>query len=255
MGSILLDVKDLSIKYDSSTLISNASFSFVPGDIVLLEGDNGVGKTTLMKSMLGFSSKNMQMQGFVSVCGSDNVLAMNEKQLSLLRSRVSYLEQKDSYDSYTGVTVKDVLSDSLEAFRNARLKKNDYSFIEETFNKYIPKETGLTLRSKVNRLSGGQQRLISIVASLCLRKDSEVFLIDEPLNNLDIKTIVHISNIINTIRIENPETIMVIISHCKIFPFITKVASIKDHRVIVSNDSIVCNTCFGLPDASGFFKW
>ena len=119
---------------------------------------------------------------------------------------------------------------------------------------YISKEILLnTSINTLNKLSGGQQRLVSIIASLCLRKDSKVFIIDEPLNNLDIGAIVHISNILNSLRLDNPNSLMIIVSHCKIFPFINKVATIDSGKVIVSNSGIVCTACFGNPDSSGFY--
>ena len=44
---------------------------------------------------------------------------------------------------YYGISVKEVLADSLEAYKNARLTKDDYSRIEEVFDKYIPSEAKL----------------------------------------------------------------------------------------------------------------
>lgn len=72
------------------------------------------------------------------------------------------------------------------------------------FDKYKPQGATFTLKSKVHKLSGGQQRMVSIIAALCLRKDANV--------------------------------LFLIISHCKIFPFINKIA------------------CFGMPDESGFYR-
>jgi len=253
MGNTLLNVSNLSIGFGDNSIISDASFTLNEGDVVLLEGSNGTGKSTLLKAMIGMCGSGTTIEGMISISGSTNVLTMSERELLKLRSGIGYLEQKDAYDMYSGITVKDVLADSLEAYKDARLTKDDYSYIDEVFNKYIPAEANFTLKSKVNKLSGGQQRMMSIIASLCLRNDSSFFIIDEPLNNLDINTIVHISNILNTIRLENPRALMIIVSHCKIFPFISKVATIKNGMIEISDSEIVCNACFGTPNTDGFY--
>lgn len=96
--------------------------------------------------------------------------------------------------------------------------------------------------------------MVSIIAALCLRKESNVFIIDEPLNNLDISSIVHISNLLNRIRIENPNALFLIISHCNIFPFINKIARFENGGVFVSDEKPVCHACFGVPDKNGCYK-
>jgi len=253
MENTLLNVSNLSIGFGDNSIISDASFALNEGDVVLLEGSNGTGKSTLLKAMIGICGSGTKIEGMISISGSTNVLTMSERELLKLRSGIGYLEQKDAYDMYSGITVKDVLADSLEAYKDDRLTKEDYSYIEEVFYKYIPSEAKFSLKSKVNKLSGGQQRMVSIIASLCLRNDASLFIIDEPLNNLDINTIVHISNILNTIRLENPQALMLIVSHCKIFPFISKVATIKDRTMDISDNGIVCNACFGTPNTDGFY--
>ena len=53
--------------------------------------------------------------------------------------------------------------------------------------------------------------------------------------------------------IRNPQALMILVSHCKIFPFISKVATIKNEKVEISDTGIVCNACFGKPNEDGFY--
>lgn len=253
MKSELLNISGLSIELKEKCLLSEATTTFNSGEVVLLEGGNGTGKTTFLKSLLGLQASNCKVSGIIQWTNYGDVLQMSESELQGLRAHVAYLEQKDDYSAFYGISVKEVLADSLEAHLGRKLNRKDYSFIEETFKKYCPNGVSISLKSKINKLSGGQQRLVSIIASLCMRIDSDVFIIDEPLNNLDISTIVHISNLLNKIRIERPEALMIIISHCKIFPFINKVVRIDNQRISESNEEIVCNACFGKPDELGFY--
>ena len=109
------------------------------------------------------------------------------------------------------------------------------------------------MKSKIHKLSGGQQRMVTIIVLLCLRKEANIFIIDEPLNNLDISSIVHISNLLNKIRIDNVDALFLIISHCEIFPFINKVAHFENGKVNITGEKAICHACFGMPDENGFY--
>lgn len=250
----VLKISDLMIKVKDRILLENASISFNAGDVVLLEGNNGVGKTTFLKTLIGIDKGSRSaVSGKVEWSGVGDSLLMDDKELLGLRSKIAYLEQKDNYEGFYGVTVKDVLVDSYEAYKGS-VDKKDIAYISEVFENYKPQGATFNMKSKIHKLSGGQQRMVSIIAALCLRKESNVFIIDEPLNNLDITSIVHISNLLNRIRTENPNALFLIISHCKIFPFINKIARFENGKVFVSDEKPVCHACFGMPDENGYYK-
>ena len=54
--------------------------------------------------------------------------------------------------------------------------------------------------------------------------------------------------------IRNPQALMIIVSHCKIFPFISKVATINNGQVEISDSGIHCNACFGVANSEGFYE-
>ena len=135
-----------------------------------------------------------------------------------------------------------------------KLTQEEIQYIEETFNKFVPADSALTLKKKVNKLSGGQQRLLSIISDICIRNSSNVFLIDEPLNNLDIENVINISDALNRIVKEKPDAVFLMVSHCKIFPFITNIASIEDGSIIIKDEQLICNSCFGIPDENGYYS-
>lgn len=249
----VLKIKDLSIEFKNKKILEEASATFYPGDVVLIEGNNGTGKTTFLKTLIGIERKTRsRVNGVITWNDGTNVLNMDENALLKLRSQIGYLDQKDNFDGLYGITVKDVLFDSYEAFKGT-LKKEDKEAIVKIFEKYKPEGASFDLKSKIHKLSGGQQRMVSIIAALCLRNNANVFIVDEPLNNLDISSIVHISNLLNRIRIENPKALFLIISHCKIFPFINKVVQLEEGRIVISQNKPVCHACFGEPNAEGYY--
>lgn len=251
--SNLIEIKDLSIELKGKEILRNANASFDAGKVYLIDGKNGEGKSTLLKTILKLvNSKSISGEIFVNK--SKNVLKMTDEEIQHLRSTVAYLEQKDYYDQFYGVTVRDVLIDSYQSFLHRKLTKEDIQYIEETFKKFVPENGGVTLKKGVNKLSGGQQRLLSIIANICLRRNSSVFLIDEPLNNLDLENVINISNALNKIVKEKTEAVFLMVSHCKIFPFITNVATIVDGKIKITNEKPICNSCFGVPDENGYYN-
>ncbi|MBQ9081999.1 MAG: hypothetical protein IJY28_00690, partial [Clostridia bacterium] len=161
--------------------------------------------------------------------------------------------QQDAFEALDGYTVADVLYDSFEARRGRRPTRADRQAIAAAFTRLLPAEAGFMLKSPLRKLSGGQQRLVSILSEVGLAEDAEFFLLDEPLNNLDMKTVRLISNLLNRIHQENPAAVMLLVSHCRIFPFVNRVFTIENGRMTESNAPPVCHTCFGHPDADGFY--
>ena len=250
-----LEIAGLSLKYKSTdtVILENADAIFSNGDVILLTGENGTGKSTLLKSLLRMEMRDKTASGRILFSGID-IMKLDDKALQSQRRKIAYLQQQDDYDSLDGYTVADVLYDSYEAKIGRKLSKSDRVIVDGIFNRYIPEETKVTLKSKIQKLSGGQKRLISIIADICLFEDLDFYFIDEPLNNLDMKTVRQISNLLNEIHRENPNAIIVMVSHCKIFPFINRVFKIENGKLLEDSSDPVCNTCFGFPDENGFYK-
>ncbi|MGN1227104.1 MAG: ATP-binding cassette domain-containing protein [Christensenellales bacterium] len=246
----LIVLNNYSLKYKDTDILKDVNVSFYPGKVYLIDGENGVGKSSFIKSLLGFERDLKKQDGVILINGSNNVLEMNDREIQILRSKVAYLEQKDDY-SYS-VSVLDVLKDSYQAFVNRTLNKKDIEYIVNIFNEY-GKELNFGLKNKVNKLSGGQQRILSILASICIRKESKVFILDEPLNNLDLKNVVKISNILNKIVKSRVDAVFIIVTHCKIFPFVTDVLRIENKKLVKLDNKIECYACFGKHDENGYY--
>ena len=95
--------------------------------------------------------------------------------------------------------------------------------------------------------------MLSIISTIYLRSASHIFIIDEPLNNLDMNSIIKISNLLNFLVREKKGSLFIIVSHCKIFPFITNVVKIENHNLIEQPNNLKCYACFGEHDENGFY--
>ena len=78
-------------------------------------------------------------------------------------------------------------------------------------------------------------------------------IIDEPLNNLDFINARNISNLINKVIRENSKMGLLMISHCRIFPFINREINITANGVSELSEPYVCHSCFGEPDENGIY--
>lgn len=245
-------IENLSSCYKDKKILENCSFSFYEGEVYLLEGHNGCGKSSFIKSLIGLDRKSKIEKGLISILGSKNVLEMGDGEILSLRSKIAYLEQKDFYEAFKGISVFDVLADSFSSYSGHKLTKKDADLIKNFFNRHSNYIT-FNLKTKVDKLSGGQQRMLSIIATICLRSSSRVFLIDEPLNNLDIDSVAKISNLLNELVKDKNDSVFIIVSHCKIFPFITKTVRFENFRLIEDDGPALCYACFGTPDENGYY--
>jgi ABC-type dipeptide/oligopeptide/nickel transport system ATPase subunit len=109
-------------------------------------------------------------------------------------------------------------------------------------------------KSKPAKFSGGEQRLLSVLSVIAMRPNTDLLIIDEPLNNLDFINARNISNLINKVIRNNPEMAVLMISHCRIFPFITREIQLTSEGIQEVPEPYSCHSCFGEPDNDGFYK-
>jgi ABC-type dipeptide/oligopeptide/nickel transport system ATPase subunit len=109
-------------------------------------------------------------------------------------------------------------------------------------------------KSKPSKFSGGEQRLLSVLATVAMRPNTDFLIIDEPLNNLDFVNARNISNMINKVIQENSKLGILMISHCRIFPFITREIKLTPNGIIPVDEHYVCHSCFGEHNSCGFYE-
>ena len=151
----LVEVKDLILKRDGRTLNHSISFELKAGDRIVVEGPNGVGKSTFIKALLN-QDMNLIESGSANI--RENVV-------------ISYLPQDF-----------DQLSGSLGEF--AEEKHVDLQELLAALRK-LGFERSL-FDHNIEEMSMGQKRKVALARSLCER--AELYIWDEPLNYLDVIT-------------------------------------------------------------------
>ena len=268
----ILSVSNLNITFPCGThIVKNVSFEIKSGEVVAMVGENGSGKSSILKAIIREDESHKTISGSVSYCGGANILEMDDPDLQAFRAQVSYVSQRDVYsDIGKRITVFDVMKAHLEAYykekqNKKRLSGEDHRIIDqritELFDRYqlriYEENTCRPLfyeKSRPAKLSGGQQRMLSIISSVAVREDAKLFIIDEPLNNLDFKNARKISNLITRIHKENPNAAILMVTHCRIFPAITRLITLKNGCIVPNEETYECYSCFGKANSDGYYE-
>jgi urea transport system ATP-binding protein len=177
----MLDVRNLTASYGQSEVLHGIDLSVGAGEIVALVGRNGMGKSTLMKSMIGVMPSR---SGSIAVDGVDVTAMPSHKRVA---TGLAYVPQ--GRQIFGTMTVRE----NIEAGRIVTGKTDIPSEIYDLFP--ILKDFE---RRRGGNLSGGQQQQLAIARALA--SDPKVLLLDEPTEGIQPSIIKDIARLLRDIR-------------------------------------------------------
>jgi ATP-binding cassette ChvD family protein len=167
LGQIVLEAKKLRKGFDDRVLIDDLSFSLPRNGIVGIIGPNGVGKTTLFKTIVGLESLD------------SGDLKIGET------VEISYVDQ-----SRGGIdpnkSLWEVVSDGLDYIQVGKVEIPSRAYVSQFGFK------GPDQQKKAGVLSGGERNRLNL--ALTLKQGGNLLLLDEPTNDLDVETLGSLEN-------------------------------------------------------------
>ncbi|WP_215142592.1 metal ABC transporter ATP-binding protein [Exiguobacterium qingdaonense] len=200
MMSSVVKLNDVSYSYDGTAALTDVSIDIRRGEFVAIVGDNGSGKSTMTRLILGLLKPK---HGTVELFGKP-ISQFKDK------SRISYVSQKAaSFNSGFPVTVEEVVAmgryGRLGLFK--RLKTEDRSAIRralETVNMWDFRHR------KIGDLSGGQQQRVFIARAMVNQPD--LLILDEPTVGVDQKHLKDFYDVLHLLR-EQTSCTFILVTH------------------------------------------
>ena len=203
----LVEVKNLSKKFDNKVILDDVSFTIPKGKIVGLLGKNGVGKTTLIKLL---NDLLVPTNGEILIKGK-NIGVESKKIISYLPER-TYLNKQ--------MKVSEVISyfeDFYEDFNPEKARK-------------LLIDLGLDVNQKLSKMSKGMLEKVQLV--LVMSRNADLYIFDEPLGGVDPATRDYI---LDTILSNFDENASVIIST----HLISDVEKILDEVIFIDKGKVI----------------
>jgi len=189
----VLICENLGFKYENHLVFENMSFGLTRGDYLLVVGENGCGKTTLIKGILGLLKP---IRGMVK---------LNEINIT----QIGYLPQQTNVQKDFPASVMEVVMSGMlnrKGFLSFYSKKD-----KEHAKKNLSKLGILDLCNSCYReLSGGQQQRVLLARALSAA--SKLLILDEPASDLDPKATNELYALIEDIN-KNQDMIVIMVSH------------------------------------------
>lgn len=205
----MIEIKNLSLKYGGKEVLKNLNLNIDVGKIIGLVGENGTGKSTLMRVLTGLE-KNYKGE----------VLIDGNRPGGETNALISY--QPDHLPFDDSMTIIDI-GNIYERFYDDFDAENYYKMIDSF---------SIERNLKIKECSKGMKDKVQIAASLARKTD--FYLLDEPMTGIDPKARYEMLNTI----IENfsPDSTLIISTH-----LITEIEKILDEVIIISNGKVLAH--------------
>lgn len=219
-ANLVITVESVAKRYGDTVVVDDVSLQIPAGGITSIIGPNGAGKSTLLSIV---SRLEPMSAGVVTVDGMD----VTTTKSPVLAKRLAILRQENHLT--VRLSVRDLVAFGRFPHSQGRLTKVDIEFVDKALE-YM----GLAdLQDRyIDELSGGQRQRAYVAMVIC--QDTDYVLLDEPLNNLDMKHSVHMMQHLRRIATELGKTILFVVHDINFASvYSDRMIAMRDGRVIV----------------------
>ncbi len=191
----LIEFRNVTLGYGKRPVVHGVSFRVESGDFLGLVGPNGVGKTTIVRAILGTLAP---ISGIVSVGGGEGG-----------RVRIGSVPQRDTIDLVLPYSAREVVL--MGRYRQIGLLRRPGAEDRNTVAKALSYAGAEAFAERSFRdLSGGQKQRVLIARALAV--EPEILILDEPTNGMDLSSRLSILHLIGRLHREQRLTV-IMVSH------------------------------------------
>ncbi|MGB4590228.1 MAG: ATP-binding cassette domain-containing protein [Clostridiaceae bacterium] len=220
----MISIKNLSKRYGEKEVVSNVTLDLEKGMITSFIGPNGAGKSTLLSMISRLIDSN---EGEIEIDGT----SLKNWKSSELAKKIAILKQNNNLN--IKLTVRELISFGRFPYSKGKLNKEDERLIDQAIS-YM-QLTDLEERY-ISELSGGQRQRAYI--AMVIAQNTEYILLDEPLNNLDMKNAVEIMKILRNLVDELGRTVLIVIHDINFAScYSDKIVALQDGKIKYYDDT------------------
>ena len=215
----MIEIKGLTKRFGKVNVVEDVSVKIQPGTITSFIGPNGAGKSTLLSMV----SRLLNADTGEVLLDKNNIKKWKSDEFA---KRVSILKQSNYIN--VRLTIRELVSFGRYPYSKGRLTAEDEQFVDQAIE-YM----NLTdMQDKfLDELSGGQKQRAFI--AMVIAQDTDFVLLDEPLNNLDMKHSVQIMKILRKLVDELGKTVVIVLHDINFASvYSDRIVALKDGKVV-----------------------
>jgi len=215
----MVKVKGITKRYGNKNVVDDVSLTIAKGKITSFIGPNGAGKSTVLSMVSRLIAKD---EGIISIEDKE----IGKWKSNELAKKISILKQSNNIN--LRLTIRELVSFGRFPYSQGRLSKEDWEHVDNAIS-YMELED---MQDKfLDQLSGGQRQRAYI--AMVIAQDTEYVLLDEPLNNLDMKHSVQIMQVLRRLVDELGKTVVIVLHDINFASVYSDyIVALKDGKVV-----------------------
>lgn len=215
----MIEVKNITKTYGNKKVVEDVSLKIHKGKITSFIGPNGAGKSTL----LSIISRLIKRDGGEVLIDGKEILTWDNKELA---KKIAILKQSNNIN--IKLTIRELVSFGRFPHSQGNLGAEDIEHVDKAIEYMQLKD----IENKyLDELSGGQRQRAYI--AMVIAQNSDYILLDEPLNNLDMKHSVEIMKILRNLVDELGKTVIIVIHDINFAScYSDYIVALKDGKVV-----------------------
>ncbi|KGR75543.1 iron ABC transporter ATP-binding protein [Ureibacillus sinduriensis] len=215
----MIEIKGLTKRFGNKPVVEDVSIKIQPGAITSFIGPNGAGKSTLLSMV----SRLLDADTGEVLLDKNDVKKWKSDEFA---KRVSILKQANFLN--VRLTIRELVSFGRYPYSKGRLTTEDEQFVDQA----IAYMNLTDMQDKfLDELSGGQKQRAFI--AMVIAQDTEYILLDEPLNNLDMKHSVQIMKILRKLVDDLGKTVVIVLHDINFASvYSDNIVALKNGRVV-----------------------